>query len=320
MMPSHISLRLSVTAACQLRCCYCRPERDGGQVCAGACLQVPELVTLVRHLHTAAGIAKLRFTGGEPLLRKDLPEVVAACGGLGIGDVALTTNGQRLVAVAEELKRGGLHRVNISLDSLNGDTFAAITRGGNLASSLAGIEAALAKGLRPVKLNMVVMRDLNDHEVGDMLDFALDTGCHIRFLELMPIGEAAREFGQRFVGWRETYERIAGGRTFRPSPYRLGATSRDYDVQDARGRKTVCGFISPSSRPFCRGCNRLRLTADGRLLGCLAHRRYLDLRPALRLALAGDLEPLASDIHEAFSMKRQNHDLADQREMAAIGG
>jgi len=315
-----ISLRLSVSETCQLRCRYCRPERDDTQEPARKPLEREELLTLLRCLHLLPGIAKLRFTGGEPLLRCDLPEIVASCARLSIGDLALTTNGQRLEDLSGELKRAGLHRVNVSLDSLDSDVYATVTRGGVLALCLAGIEAALVNDLRPVKLNMVVMRNLNDQEVSRMLDFALETGCHIRYLELMPIGVAADEFRERFVGWREVYDRIAARGEFTPLPYELGSTSRNYQVRDTYGRTTICGFISPSSYPFCHGCNRLRLTSDGRLFGCLAHRGYVDLRQALEVSLQGDERCLAAAIHEALAIKRLPHDLSKQREMAHIGG
>ncbi|MDP2983532.1 MAG: radical SAM protein [Candidatus Latescibacter sp.] len=315
-----ISLRFSVTQSCQLRCRYCRSGRRGDHDNIGRSLPQGELMALLHFLHQIAGIAKLRFTGGEPLLRHDLPELVAACAELGIADLALTTNGQRLAEFAGDLKQAGLHRVNVSLDSLDKDIFSAITRGGDLTASLAGIEAALAHDLQPLKLNMVVLRGVNDHETGDMLDFALKSGCHIRFLELMPIGVAAIEFDCRFIACQDIRDRLTARYDLQPLPYETGATSRDFMVRDASGRTTVCGFISPSSHPFCHGCTRLRLTADGRLLGCLANRRQLDLRPALAAALAGDSQPLAAAITDAFALKRQPHNLADQCDMTRIGG
>ena len=314
-----ISLRLSVTDACQLRCRYCRPAGDGEHATRRR-LSSDDLLLLVRGIHAVRGIEKLRFTGGEPLLRRDLLGLVAACAAMGIPDLALTTNAQRLAGLAGPLRADGLHRVNVSLDSLDDAVFSTITRGGSLAGSLAGIEAARRAGLRPIKLNTVVMRDLNDHEVADLLDFGFDTGCQVRFLELMPIGVAAGEFEHRFVPWREVHERLCERFELMPQSYEPGSTSRNYEARDRLGRTTVCGFISPSSRPFCQGCQRLRLTADGLLLGCLAGCGRLDLRPALDALRWGDDLPLTLAIEAALGMKRRQHDLARQRDMAWIGG
>jgi cyclic pyranopterin phosphate synthase len=275
---------------------------------------------LLYHLHALVGITKLHFTGGEPLLRPDLPALVAVGAALGLEDLALTTNGQGLAERALELARAGLRRVNVSLDSLRPDTFAAITRGGELRASLRGIQAAGACGLRPIKLNVVVLRGLNDDEVVSMLDYALESGCRIRFLELMPIGVAAADFERLFVSCPEVFARIADRFRLEPLPYARGATSRDYLATARRGQTTVCGFISPNSRPFCEGCARLRLTADGRLLGCLAKKAHLELRPVLDAALAGDLNPLAALVQEALAMKHQLHELTEQRDMVRIGG
>ncbi len=314
-----ISLRLSVTDSCQFHCIYCRSRLEFTHTSARR-LETEELCTLVRLMCSIVGISKLRFTGGEPLLRQDLPDIIRACTEIGIDDLALTTNGQKLAETAVDLKRAGLRRVNISLDSLDGEIFATITRGGDLSKSLAGIDTALRHGLRPVKLNMVVMRGVNDHEIGDMLNFARQTGCHIRFLELMPIGVAARNFDRYFVSSQEIHDWFTERFTLRPLDWTKGSTSRNFLVENVRGRPVVCGLISPTSDPFCRGCCRLRLTDDGRLWGCLARRRFFDLRPALAAAIAGDRRPLTMAIADALAMKCQPHDLTMQSNMARIGG
>jgi GTP 3',8-cyclase len=314
-----ISLRLSVTDSCQFHCVYCRSGSESSRF-TGRKLESEELCMLVRLIHSVVGISKLRLTGGEPLLRQDLPGLVRACTEMGIEDLALTTNGQQLAETAGELTRAGLRRVNISLDSLDGDIFSRITQGGDLSKSLAGIDAALKHGLRPVKLNMVVMRGVNDHEIGEMLDFARQTGCHIRFLELMPIGVAARNFDRYFVSSQAIYDWLAERFTLRPLDWTRGATSRNFLVDDVHGRSVVCGLISPTSDPFCHGCRRLRLTDDGRLWGCLARRRFVDLGPALSAAITGDRRPLTTAIADALAMKDQPHDLTVQSDMARIGG
>jgi len=309
-----------VTDACDLRCRYCRPERARWVPRAGEPLRLAELVSLVACINTAVGIEKLRFTGGEPLLRGDLPELVVSCARMGIGDLALTTNAQRLAELAGTLAQCGLNRINVSLDSLAPATYRAITRGGDLRRCLAGINAAIDHGLLPMKLNAVILREANDHEVGALLDFALARGCHMRFLELMPIGVAASTFEQDFVSWREVYDSLSERYELTPLPVRPGATSRNYRVRDSRNRETVLGFISPMTAPFCSGCNRLRLTSHGMLLGCLARQHRLDLRPALANATSGDEGPLLSAINEALATKKECHDLSRQREMAHIGG
>ena len=316
-----ISLRLSVTEACQLRCSYCRPVNDNAE-CGPSRprLESAELLALVRHLHAATGIAKLRFTGGEPLLRRDLPSLIAACVDLGISDISLTTNGQRLPDLAATLRDSGLDRINISLDSLDPATFARITRGGDLRATLAGIDAVLAHRMNPVKLNMVALRGINDDEITDLLEFGLRTGCQVRFLELMPIGVAAGNFDERLVPASEVWQRLLERYRLEEIPGERGATSRDYLAEDGHGRRTVCGFISPTSQPFCDGCNRLRLTHDGRLLGCLAHRESLDLLPALRAAVDGDSGPLTKAVADALAMKTWPRNLSEQRDMARIGG
>ena len=314
-----ITLRLSVTDACQMRCLYCRPRLKKADAPVRPPLPKERLAALIEQIHRIAPVSKLRITGGEPLLQQHLPEIIAACAAIGVGEIAMTTNAQRLAARAEEVKRAGLDRVNISLDSLDSDIFA-IINGGDLAASLAGVEAALRCDLRPVKLNMVVLRNYNDHEVGEMLAFALHTGCQIRFLELMPIDIGEGAFRRAFVSWDEVFEKIKSDFEALPMPTKPGATSRDFLVRDRHNRTTLCGFISPSSHPFCEGCNRLRLTCDGRLLGCLGQRHSLDLLPALEASLAGDQRRLKAALTQSLAQKCAPHNLANQRGMARIGG
>lgn len=320
MMHHGISLRVSVTASCPLRCQYCRASDEASPSGRQGRLDTHALIDTIAILSRVARIDKIRFTGGEPLIRPDLTTVIASCAKLNIPDVSLTTNGQRLCGLAPSLRAAGLGRINISLDSLNPKTYSSITRGGNLADSLSGIEAALLQGFDPIKLNMVLMRGINDHEAPEMLDYAMDKGCRVRFLELMPIGVAAVHFGERFVPWSETCERLADRFTLRPLSYESGDTCRNYFAEDRRGRSAVCGFISPSSQPFCDGCRRLRLTDDGSLLGCLARLDRIDLRLALERAGIGDMQPLAKTVEAALMLKRQPRDLALQHDMARIGG
>jgi cyclic pyranopterin phosphate synthase len=279
------------------------------------------LFNLIRRIHEEKGIASLRFTGGEPLLKKNLVHLVAACRELQIPDLALTTNGQKLKECAADLKQAGLSRVNVSLDSLQAATFADITRGGQLSATLDGIDAVLKLGMKPLKLNAVIMRGINDGELEKLLAFAISRGCHLRFLELMPIGVAVADFEKRFVSCLEMHQKLAASFHFEPLPYLSGATSRDSIVRDQSGGEGVCGFIAPGSHPFCMGCRRLRLTAEGLLYGCLAHPGSFDLAgfadsSSGRSCPVSMKKTLAAALHQ----KDRVHDLSKQQNMLRIGG
>jgi cyclic pyranopterin phosphate synthase len=241
---------------------------------------------------------------------------------LGVPEIALTTNAQRLSSLALALKEAGLQRINISLDSLNPSTFSRVTRGGRLDRTLDGIHTALDTGLTPIKLNMVVMRGVNDHEALDMLGFGLETGCHVRFLELMPIGVAALSFEEQFVSTAETRSSLdEGDFRWETLEHDTRETSRDYLVHDKQGRSTLCGFISPTSQPFCDGCDRLRISADGKLHGCLARKSDYDLRPLLQFADEGEaICELKELMQKAFARKTGNRKFDGVASMAAIGG
>jgi GTP 3',8-cyclase len=317
-------VRLSVTPRCQLRCTYCLPAR--GCACPSI-TSLPELsraalVRLVALLHETRGVRRVRFTGGEPLLRRDLPELVAEVAALGIPELALTTNAQLLAPRATALRRAGLQRINISLDSLRPEVFAQISRGGVLARTLDGIRAALAAGFTPVKLNTVVLRGVNDAEVGDLMRFGLQTGCHLRFLELMPIGVAALDFAKRFVAAAETRERLQRDDfAWHELPWDPAETSRDWRVRDAGGRETVCGFIAPTTQPFCDECHRLRLTSEGRLHGCLARASEHDLTPLLAVADNATAHRELDDmLAAAFAQKRGERFTGGVAAMASVGG
>ncbi len=315
-----ISLRVSLTDACSLRCLYCREAGEGARIGRERRLDTHELTDAIHLIHQAVRIEKIRFTGGEPLLRGDLTTVVAYCARMGIPDISLTTNGLLLAGLAEPLCGAGLGRINISLDSLNPETYSRITRGGRVADVLSGIDAALSQPFHVIKLNVVQMRGINDQEAPDLLDFAMGKGCQIRFLEVMPIGPAAQQFDELFVPSSVTRERLSARFDLTPLPYRCGGTSRDYLAEDESGRQTVCGFISPSSRPFCEGCRRLRLSADGHLAGCLARRDRIDLLPAIESARRGNPQPLVESVKQALMVKQLPHELTLQQEMVRIGG
>jgi cyclic pyranopterin phosphate synthase len=283
-------------------------------------LSYEEIARFVAAVKAQYGLTQVRLTGGEPLLRAGLDRLVAMLAALGVADLALTTNGQRLAEMAGPLRQTGLNRVNISLDSLNSATFAAITHGGILENTLEGIAAARRAGLDPVKLNMVVMRGENDHEVADLVRFAAGHGCQMRFLELMPIGVAAAGFGDRFVSSAEVFERLACEFALTALPVDPRSTSRNFVAEDRQGRWTTIGFISPSSQPFCAGCRRLRLTATGVVLGCLARSTGIPIAPLLRSGPKLDAEALVAAVEEALGMKRLDGEFLQPRAMVGIGG
>lgn len=317
---SPLQLRISVTDRCSLRCGYCAPENGGAKAAREEVLSYEEIARFVAAIGAQYGITQVRLTGGEPLLRAGLDRLVAMLAAGGAADLALTTNGQRLAEMAGPLKRAGLNRINISLDSLSPATFAAITHGGILENTLAGIAAALRAGLDPVKLNMVVMRGENDHEVAGLVRFAIGHGCQVRFLELMPIGVAATGFRDRFVSSAEVLERLADEFALTELPIDPRSTSRNFVAEDQSGRWTTIGFIPPSSRPFCAGCRRLRLSATGVMLGCLARPVGIPIASLLRSGSDLDAEALVTAVEEALGMKRMDSQFVQPQEMMGIGG
>jgi len=318
-----LAVRLSVTERCQLRCTYCMPEKGCG--CSrenGRELSHHQLVSLLSAIHGSHGIRRIRFTGGEPLLRKDLEELVASVRALGVEDLSLTTNAQLLAGRAAGLQQAGIRRLNVSLDSVRKDTFAAMTRGGDLDRALAGLEAAQKVGLGPVKLNMVVIRGANDQEVDEVLDYACRSGCQLRYLELMPIGAGGARFEQDFVSSADVRERLTRkGYQLNPLPWDGHETSRDWSVETPKGISTTCGFISPTSQPFCDGCRRMRITSDGWLYGCLARNIRHDLTPILQETGASHAIGHAGEIvEESFRSKNGEKYRQAVPSMSMIGG
>jgi len=315
-------LRLSVIEQCQMRCFYCRPQRAtrGDHVPR---LAAAHLVQLAGRF-AALGVRRFRLTGGEPLLRKDLVDIAAGvrdCAG--VEEVTLSTNAEHLAPRAQALRAAGVSRVNISLDSLDPTAFAAITGGGDLARVLAGIDAALAVGLQPVKLNMVVHRGRNEDQIGPLLDFARARGLDLRFIESMPLGAAAAES----AGLRVDAEAILAavrehcGSELVPLLDRRGAgPARYYRVADSTMH---VGIIAALSRHFCADCNRVRLSASGDLQLCLGQHRRVPLGQMVRHgATDADLEQA---IMEGVRHKPLRHGFAEPGsaaglDMMAIGG
>jgi cyclic pyranopterin phosphate synthase len=314
-----LALRISVTDCCPLRCVYCRPRNDEDPRARDR-LRKEDIVRFVRVAQATAGVAKVRLTGGEPLGRGDIVDLVAALAPLGIPEIALTTNGQRLATIARPLRQAGLHRVNVSLDSLDPDTFTRATQDGLLAHTLAGIDAALAAGLAPLRINTVVMRGVNDHEAPALVTRALGSGCEQRFIELMPSGLRSEDYQAWFIPSAELLERLARTLYLTPLHYELASSSRRFCVTGHDGKQGTVGFISPNSHPFCTGCRRLRLTADGRLLGCLGRRDAIGVLGLLRDPEPSADERLAAAIHVALGCKRGAGPFSIPMPMSSVGG
>jgi cyclic pyranopterin phosphate synthase len=278
-----------------------------------------EEIYLVAQAAAELGINKLRLTGGEPLVRSHLSKLIGMLSQIeGIDDISLTTNGMLLERYAAELKEAGLKRVNISLDSLQEGKLRSITRLGNLQDVLKGIAAAQVVGLQPIKLNMVVLRGINDNEILDFARRTMEQGWHVRFIELMPIGEVAKR--EWFVPVSEIKACIESLGTLEPYPSSGGGPAKYFRLPNSKG---TIGFITPVSEHFCFRCNRLRLTTDGKLRPCLLSDEEIDLRGPLRQgASSGEIRHL---IEEAVAAKPWGHHLAEgiasqKRAMPQIGG
>lgn len=313
-------LRVSITDRCNLRCLYCMPAEGIELSDRKEILSFSEIYELVAAA-AAMGITKVRITGGEPLVRSGVVDLVRMLAVIkGIDDLSLTTNGLLLAQYALELKNAGLRRVNVSLDSLKTDTFISLTRGGELGRVLEGIKLAKEVGLVPVKVNVVVLRGINDNEIVDFGRKTTEDDWNIRFIELMPFGEQQLS-PDSLVTVAEIKERLAPLGNLEPcSATEGGGPARYYRFPNARG---TVGFISPVTEHFCFSCNRLRLTATGMLRPCLLQENEINLRDPLRGG-AGR-EELAKLIKDAALCKPESHRLAEgiipmKRSMTEVGG
>ncbi|MDO8568253.1 MAG: GTP 3',8-cyclase MoaA [Dehalococcoidales bacterium] len=310
-------LRISVTDRCNLRCVYCMPPGGVSLMRHEDILRYEEIHTIVA---TAAelGISKIRLTGGEPLVRAGLADLIRMLAGISaIDDISLTTNAILLTQYAAELKQAGLKRVNISLDTLKAERFKNISRGGNIANVLKSIETAKATGLNPVKINMVVMAGVNDDEIIDFAQKTINDGWHVRFIELMPFHSNQNS---QFVPVNEMRRRLELLGKLEPCSVRGNGPAKYFRLPGAKG---TIGFITPVSEHFCVQCNRLRLTADGKLRLCLMSEKEIDLRQPLRNG-ASPVQ-LKQLIQEAVASKPESHHLAEGcvpkgRYFSQIGG
>ncbi|MBF0213182.1 MAG: GTP 3',8-cyclase MoaA [Magnetococcales bacterium] len=319
-------LRVSVTDRCNLQCDYCRPAGEPLLPNHQQLLTMEEMVRLSR-LFVTLGIDRIRLTGGEPLLRRNMVMLVREMSALpGLQELSLTTNALLLDRHADELRQAGLHRVNISLDTLNPETFHRITRGGDLNRVLAGIEAAVRAGLKPVKINMVVMRDINDHEIPEMIAFAVRHALALRFIETMPVGRAGLGGAERYIPADEIVRRarLGDGQEWIPvdAPKEGGAGPARY-FRLAGGDAEV-GIISARSRHFCDTCNRMRLTSRGELVLCLGGEDRVDLKTLLRQGASDAL--LMDAIRNGVARKPERHHFelgaegASHWNMSGLGG
>jgi len=318
--PQPVSLRISVTDRCDLRCTYCLPAEGAQLATHDQVLRLEEIAAFVGLVQRRFGLTKVHLTGGEPLVRRGIVDLVRMLADLQVPDLAMTTNGLRLREMALALRQAGLARVNVSLDTLDPEVYRALTRGGDLARVLDGIAAAGLVGLDPIKFNTVVLRGTNEQEVVTLARFGLERGCAVRFLELMPIGVAQGGYRERFVSSAEVRAQVASAFELRSLPPAPGASSRDYRALDADGREGVIGFISPCTEPFCAGCRRLRLTATGRLLGCLARAEGPQVRTLLRDGAPDAERRWVEAIDEALHLKRSDRRFDEQRLMGRVGG
>lgn len=322
----HDYLRISITDRCNLRCVYCMPEEGLQFEPEEKILSFEEIVSVVRVL-APLGVRKLRLTGGEPMVRKDLVKLIEMLSAIeGIEDIALTTNGIFLATQAQSFKAAGLTRVNISLDSLRADRFAQITRGGDVQKVLASIDACIEAGISPIKINVVLMNGINVDEVGDFLRLSMEKPVFVRFIEYMPIGHHDQQ-------WKKGYQPLSHvldvaaeqGLTFeKDAGVKGNGPSENYRIVRGLGG---FGLIHPVSDHFCETCNRLRLTADGNIKPCLFWSDEFNVRP-----LIGNDEAVARLFFKALDIKPENHEMAQQlidqatthqptaRRMSQIGG
>ena len=298
-------IRLSVTDRCDLRCVYCMP-RDMKFVPRSQLLTLEEMETIARAF-IGLGVDKIRITGGEPLVRRNIMQLFENLGTVqGLRDLTVTTNGTQLKKFAQPLKDAGVTRINISLDTLRPERFEKMTRVGNLRQTLEGLEAAIACGFRQIKVNAVVMKNYNHDEVHDLVRFCIERGIDISFIEEMPLGgNDHHDRAAEYCSSDEILQDLERHYEIVPTTMKTAGPTRYYRLN--QHPDTRVGFISPHSHNFCDSCNRVRLTAEGRLLLCLGQEHSMDLRQVVR-GHPGDHEVLEQAIIDAMQLKPRGHD------------
>lgn len=311
-------LRLSLTRGCSMRCLYCRPAFDRNP--RGETRLTPaEIERIIRHLVTTHGLHKVRLTGGDPTARPDLLDIIRRVATIdGIRDLAITTNGLTLARDAAAMAQAGLHRVNVSLDTLDPAGFARLTGVDGLSRVLAGLDAADAAGLGPIKINSVVVRGENEGDLPALLSWAAERGYPLRLIELMPMGPLASAWRERYVSETDM-RRVLSSVVRRYEPLEQGAdAARRYRVTLRDGRTADLGFITPMSCRFCAACDRLRIGADGTLYPCLMDRPRGSVLSAIRPAF--DADEFDRRLHAAYDDKAAYHPDAGPAIMTHVGG
>lgn len=314
---ASLSLRISITDRCTMRCIYCMPEDGVPLASHHDILTYEEIVSLIEKVGQYYSLSKIHITGGDPLVRANITELIHMLSDKFSTEIVLTTNGHLLPSLALPLKRAGLSRINISLDSLIPETFTRITRKSLLDETILGITSALDAGILPVKINTVVLRGINDMEVDDIISFAIRNKCQVRFLELMPVGSYGKTFNNFFISSSEIQSKHIRHHTLTRMDHIPSSSSRYYIARNAKDESCIAGFISPCSEPFCAECNRIRLSADGRISGCLALDNYVSVR---HLIANSQTEELINIVNEALNKKRSSRDFNIKSNMASIGG
>ncbi|MEL4417097.1 GTP 3',8-cyclase MoaA [Shewanella algae] len=306
-------LRLSITDRCDFRCIYCMSE-DPCFLEREQVLSLEELAFIGRAF-TELGVSKIRLTGGEPLVRSDCDRLVAQLAALpGLKDLSMTSNGSRLAKLAPALKAAGLNRLNISLDTLKSELFTTLTRNGKLERVLKGIDVAKAAGFDRIKINAVILKGRNENEIIDLLEYCRQKQLDIAFIEEMPLGVMEERSLPRHMSSNDVREIINQRWPLSLSSKRTGGPARYYSMADS---PIHIGFISPHSHNFCHECNRVRVTAEGRLLLCLGNEHSLDLKQIIR-SHPGDIDVLKHAIFEAIQRKPKEHHFDDPNQVQIL--
>lgn len=298
-------LRLSVTDKCNLRCFYCLPKRFKGFEQPAHWLSFDEIERVIGAF-AELGVNRVRITGGEPLVRKNLPELASRLNALpGVTDLSLSTNAVLLSGHAQALRESGITRINISLDTLRPDRFTEIT-GGKLEPVIEGLMAAQSAGFFPVKINMLALKGVNDDEFEDMVEFCLEHNFTLRFIETMPIGTPGRSASSHYMDLNTVKQQLGQRFELIPGVMPGGGPARYVQV---KGTELRIGFITPISQHFCETCNRVRLSVDGTLYLCLGQENKYELRPLLQSGISD--EGLKEAIHEAIALKPERHEFRE---------
>ena len=315
-------VRISVTDRCDFRCVYCMDE-EMKFLPRAQLLTLEELATIGRAF-IELGVDKVRITGGEPLIRRNVIKLFQDIGQLpGLRELVITTNGSQLPKLAQQLKDAGVKRINISLDSLNAEKFKRITRTGNLKDVLAGLQMAMDVGFERIKLNTVILKNRNDDEIIDLVQFAIDRNIDISFIEEMPLGVIGdHDRAEAYYSSDQIRVDIEKSMTLIPTTESTGGPSKYYKIPNT---ETRVGFISPHSHNFCDQCNRVRLTCEGKLLLCLGQEHSVDLRRVVR-GNPGNMDRLKQAIRDSMTIKPKGHDFNLEakpiilRHMSVTGG